>query len=38
VLDRNPLKVDGADLRDIRVLLTLKDGEEVYRSSFEDGF
>lgn len=31
VLDRNPLQVDVTDIRDIRVLVTLKDGEEVYR-------
>lgn len=31
VLDRNPLQVPAADIRAIRILITLKDGEEVYR-------
>ena len=33
MLDRNPLKVDTADIKDIEVLLTVKDGEAVYRNS-----
>lgn len=31
ILDRNPLKVDPMEIRDIQVLETVKDGEVVYR-------
>ena len=31
MLDRNPLKVDAADIKDIEVLLTVKDGETIYK-------
>ncbi|WP_152657579.1 amidohydrolase [Oceanobacillus sp. CFH 90083] len=30
ILDRNPLKVDKMDIRDIQVLETIKDGETIY--------
>ena len=33
MLDLNPLKVDAADIKDIKVLLTVKDGKAVYRNS-----
>lgn len=32
VLDRDPLRVDPMELRDIRVLATVKDGKTVYRA------
>jgi len=32
VLDRNPLKVNAKDIKDIRVLETIKEGETIYRS------
>lgn len=31
ILDRNPLKIDAADLRDIAVLETIKEGQTVYK-------
>lgn len=37
VLDRNPLRVPAADIRAIMVLITLKDGEEVYRTPVFQG-
>ena len=32
VLDRNPLKVPEKEIRDIRVLATIKEGTEIYRA------
>ena len=32
VLDRNPLKVSEKEIRDIRVLATIKEGTEIYRA------
>ena len=31
ILDKNPCKVDPMDIRDIKVLETVKEGESVYR-------
>ena len=30
VLDRNPLKVDPMDIKDIQVIRTIKSGKEIY--------
>ncbi len=35
ILDRNPLTVDPMDIRDIRVIKTIKEGKTVY--SAEEG-
>jgi hypothetical protein len=35
VLDRNPLTVDPMQIRDIRVLETIKEGKTIYRRSQE---
>jgi len=32
ILDRNPLKVDKMEIRDIQVLETIKDGETIYQA------
>ena len=31
VLDRNPMRVDPTDIRDIRVMETIKEGDTVYQ-------
>ena len=33
ILDRNPLQVDPMELKDIRVLETIKDGKSIYRAA-----
>jgi hypothetical protein len=32
VLDRNPLKVDPTQIRDLRVLETIKEGKTIFRT------
>ena len=32
ILDRNPLKVDGMAIKDIRVVETIKEGKTIYRA------
>ncbi|MDQ1901632.1 amidohydrolase [Paracoccus sp. WLY502] len=38
ILDRNPLKVDPMEIKDIRVEQTLKDGETVFSAASEQGW